>query len=230
MTRGVLGRYDWLATECNQQQSRSEMPVKLFWSSRSPFVRKVMIVAHELGLADRITCDRVIVSQTKPNAEVMRHNPLAKLPTLVLDDGSAVFDSRVIAEHLDAMAGGRLHPTEPAARLDALRRQALGDGIMDLGVLWLLERMKPAEQQQPALIEGCRLKLGAVLAALEADVARFKSRPIDIGHLALGTALSYLDFRFPAEEWRRGRDALAEWHAGMAARPSFLATTHADVY
>jgi glutathione S-transferase len=230
VTPGWSRGYEYLGTTPIFHQPNPETPVKLYWSSRSPFVRKVMVVAHEVGLADRIECERVIVSATKPNTEVMKHNPLGKLPTLILHDGSAVFDSRVIAEHLDLMASGRLHPAEPVARIDALRRQSIGDGIMDFGVLWLLERMKPAEQQQAALIDGCRLKLGAVLAMLEKDVVRFKPEPIDIGHLALGTALSYLDFRFPAEEWRKGRPALAEWHAALAARPSFLATTHADVY
>ncbi|HRD74769.1 MAG TPA: glutathione S-transferase [Hyphomicrobiaceae bacterium] len=205
--------------------------MKLFWSSRSPFVRKVMVVAHELALVDRIATERVIVSATKPNVEVMKYNPLAKLPTLILDDGRAVYDSRVICEYLDGLAGGTLHPRDPARRLDAIRLNALGDGMMDVLLLWVLERVKPAEQQQQALVEGCRLKLSAVLATLEADAARIEAMPIDIGHLAIGTALGYLDFRFPAEAgWRASHPKLAAWHAKIAARPSFMATMHADVY
>src|SRR5262249_30120247 len=104
--------------------------MKLMWSSRSPFVRKVMVAAHEVGVAGRIATERVVVAADKPNAQVMALNPLSKIPTLVLDDGTALYDSRVICEYLDALHDGpRLFPADPAARWRALRRQALGDGV-----------------------------------------------------------------------------------------------------
>src|SRR4051812_26133977 len=106
--------------------------MKLHWSPRSPFVRKVMIVAHELGLAERLACVRTVAATTKPHAELMRDNPLSKIPTLVLDDGTVLYDSRVICEYLDGLHSGRkLFPTDPKARMVALRRQALGDGALD---------------------------------------------------------------------------------------------------
>src|SRR5580704_9148750 len=115
--------------------------MKLHWSPRSPFVRKVMIVAHERGLIDRIACVRTVAATGKPHAELMKDNPLSKIPTLVLDDGTILYDSRVICEYLDALDGTpTLFPKEPEARITALRRQALGDGFLDLLVLNRNER------------------------------------------------------------------------------------------
>ncbi len=86
--------------------------MKLHWSPRSPFVRKVMVVVHELGLADRITCVRTVAASTKPHAELMQDNPLSKIPTLVLDDGTVIYDSPVICEYLDSLDGTpKLHPS-----------------------------------------------------------------------------------------------------------------------
>ena len=101
--------------------------MKLLWSSRSPFVRKVVVVAHELGIADRILLDRVNVTGKETNAEVMRLNPLNKIPTLVLDDGSIMIDSPVIAEYLDETYGkGELFPRDGANRWQVRRLHALG--------------------------------------------------------------------------------------------------------
>jgi len=104
----------------------STRSMQLYWSSRSPFARKVMVAAHEVGIADRIETRRVVVAANAPNPEVMAANPLNKIPTLVLQDGTALYDSRVICEFLDTLHGGlRLFPAEPNARFTALRRQAL---------------------------------------------------------------------------------------------------------
>ncbi len=205
--------------------------MKLYWSSRSPYVRKVMVLAHELGLAHRVTTERVVVSASAPNLDVMAHNPLAKLPTLILDDGTALYDSRVICEYLDALHDGpKMHPAGGQARFTALRRQALADGLLDTLLTWLLERIKPAEQQQPALISGCRLKLQSVLSAMEREAEALAAEPFGIGQIATGTALSYVDFRFADERWRDAHPKLAAWHASFAKRPSVLATEHANVY
>ena len=131
----------------------------LYWSSRSPFARKVMVVVHELGLADQIRTERVVVSALKPNTQVMVLNPLAKLPTLVLDDGTAMFDSTVICEYLASLASARaLYPASGPQRWTALKRQSLADGLLDTLLMWLMERAKEPGQQLPALIDGCRIK------------------------------------------------------------------------
>ncbi|MFM9850090.1 MAG: glutathione S-transferase family protein [Hyphomicrobiaceae bacterium] len=205
--------------------------MKLFWSSRSPFVRKVMVFAHETGLAERIERTQIIVAPTKPNPEVMALNPLNKLPTLVLDNGGVLYDSRVICEHLDTLHDRpRLFPADPSARIDALRRQALGDGMMDFLLVWLSERSRPAPQQSPELIAACRTKLTTVLDALEREAPALAAAPFSIAHIAIGCALGYADFRFKDEAWRTGRPQLAAWAETLHARPSFQATQPADTY
>ena len=206
--------------------------MKLLWSSRSPFVRKVMIVAHEKGVASRIEQVRTVVAPTKPNAEVMALNPLNKLPTLVLDDGRALYDSRVIAEHLDTLHGGqRLFPSDPAARIEALRLQALGDGILDFLLVGLSERTRPVERQSPDLKEALALKFRTAFDALEREAAGpGMAGPLTIGHIALAAVGGYADFRYGSESWRQGRPRLTEWHARFAERESYRATEHADVY
>src|SRR6201996_6674363 len=118
--------------------------MKLHWSPRSPFVRKVMIVAHERGVVGRLDCVRTVAATGKPHAELMKDNPLSKIPTLVLDDGTALYDSPVICEYLDALDGAPvLFPRAEPARLVALRQQALGDGLLDLLVFARNERDRP---------------------------------------------------------------------------------------
>jgi glutathione S-transferase len=190
-----------------------------------------MVAAHETGLVSRIDCARTLVAPAKPNVEVMALNPLNKLPTLLLDDGRVLYDSPVICEYLDGLHNGpKLFPSEGAARLDALRRQALGDGMMDFLLVWLSERSRPAEQQSSALIEACRLKLKTTLDALETEADSLAHAPFSIAHVAIGCALGYVDFRFADAAWRQGRRRLAAWAEAIHARPSFQSTQHVDVY
>lgn len=201
--------------------------MKLHWSPRSPFVRKVMVVVHELGLADRITCVRTVAATTKPHAELMQDNPLSKIPTLVLDDGTVLYDSPVICEYLDSRDGApKLHPAEPKARLTALRRQALGDGFLDLLVLLRDERMRahPSDIHKAS----AAARKASVLDSLEREAPALAATPFGIGHVAIGCALSYLDFRYADEDWRKDRPRITHWHAGFAARPSVCATEPVD--
>jgi glutathione S-transferase len=201
----------------------------LHWSPRSPFVRKVMIAAHETGLAGRIDCVRTVVGGTTPHLGLMRQNPLGRLPTLVAADGTVIHDSAVICEYFDTLVDGEgLFPAAGPARLAALQRQALGDGMMEVGLLWLGERSRPDELQSQAHIDLWRLKLRATVDALEGEAAALAATRFDIGLLTVGTALSYLDFRFAAEAWRDGHPALAAWHVGFDRRPSVRATLPVD--
>ena len=201
--------------------------MKLHWSPRSPFVRKVMVVAHERGLVDRITCVRTVAAASKPHAELLKDNPLSKIPTLVLDDGTVIYDSPVISEYLDALDGApKLFPAKPKARLEALRRQAFGDGFLDLLVLLRDERMR-AHPSEPHMASAA-VRKAAVLKNLEADAAALTSSPFGIGHIAIGCALSYLDFRYADEDWRKDHPRIASWHAAFAARPSVRATAPVD--
>lgn len=205
--------------------------MKLHWSSRSPFVRKVMVAAHETGLAGSIDCVRTVVAPTKPNPEVMARNPLNKLPTLVLDDGQALFDSRVIVEYLDGLhTGPKLFPASGSARIDALRRQALGDGILDFLLVGLSERARPETQQSPELKAALAVKFKAAFDHLESQADALATGPFDIGRIAIACVLGYADFRYGAENWREGRPRLAAWAETLATRPSLTATQHVDTY
>ncbi len=205
--------------------------MKLLWSSRSPFVRKVMVVAHETGLAGRIEPVRTVVAPTKPNPDVMALNALNKLPTLLLDDGRTLYDSRVIVEYLDTLhQGQKLFPASGAARFEVLRLQALGDGILDFLLLGLSERVRPETQQSPELKAALDVKFKTAFDALEREAPALAKSPITIGHLAIGCVLGYADFRYAANQWRQDRPALGAFAATMLARPSYKATEHADVY
>ena len=204
--------------------------MKLHWSSRSPFVRKVMVAAHELGLGPRLQLVRSPVAMHEPNRELMRDNPLSRIPTLVLDDGTVLTDSALICEYLDMTDGRhRLYPSEPKARIDALRRHALGTGLIELSVIRRNEMTRTPERRSPPHLAAYAEKFAATLAAFEREVPVLEAKPIDIGHIAIGVALAYLDFRYADEGWRNGRVELARWHEGFAARPSMQATQPIDV-
>ncbi|ANN77910.1 glutathione S-transferase family protein [Bordetella flabilis] len=202
--------------------------MKLHWSPRSPFVRKVMIVLYEAGIDDRVTLVRTPVAMDQPNLDLVPDNPLIKLPTLVLDDGTPVYDSRVICAYLNELSDAGLMPAEARARLVAERRQALGDGLMDALLLYRQERNKPPERQTPAWIEAFDLKARAVLHALENEAPDLARTPFDLGLIAIGCALSYLDYRFADMPWRDGHPALADWHRDFCARPSVSRTQPHD--
>jgi glutathione S-transferase len=202
--------------------------MKLHWSPRSPYVRKVMIVAHELGLADRIETVRTVVGGTTPHAELMRENPLGKIPTLVLADGTVLYDSPVICEYLDTLHDGpKLFPAWPE-RLMSLRRLALGDGMLDIALAWVGERFRPADKQSEPHIVLWEGKLRACVKALESEAPALAAGTLTIDHIGIGVALSYLDFRLGDLRWRDGYPSLAAWHATFAARPSVAATPVVD--
>jgi glutathione S-transferase len=209
--------------------------MKLHWSPRSPYVRKVMIVAHELGLADRLQTVRTTVGGTTPHLELMRENPLGKIPTLVLHDGTIIYDSPVICEYLDTLAGGgKLFPREGQARWLALRQQALGDGILDAGILARYEQLRPREHQWQEWIGAQMRKVRGALSALEMEcesgelAAPADDAPALVGHIAIGCALGWLDFRYPSEVWRERHRRLGIWYDGIAKRRSMQETAPKD--
>lgn len=204
----------------------SSSSMKLHWSPSSPFVRKVLIVAHELGLIERIACERAVVGPARLNRDVMDDNPLNKIPTLVAGP-LALFDSRVICEYLDDLDGrGLMFPRDPARRWPALRRQALGEGLTETAVSLRDEHWRGDGHRSTAHLIAYRAKVAACLDALEAD--DFAAGRPDIGHVAVACALSYLDFRMPEIRWRDGHPRLAAWESAMAERPSLVLTQPAE--
>ena len=211
------------------QPSLPAARMKLHWSPRSPFVRKVLVAAHELGLTDRIHCVRTAVRMTQPNPDLLPENPLSKIPTLVLADGTVLIDSVVICEYLDALAGGGiLFPPSGPERWTALTRHALGNGLLDILILWRNERDKPEQAQLPALLDSFALKARTALDRLEGDVAgprgdALRHRP---HRRRLLPVLPRLPLRRP--RMARRAPALAAWHESFSERPSAQATEIVD--
>ena len=196
--------------------------MKLHWSPRSPYVRKVMVVAHELGLVPRLELVRSVAAMLAPNPRLMEDNPLSKIPTLILGDGTSLFDSVVICEYLDDLAGGTLFPGSGADRWQSLRWHAFGDGLLDALILWRNERER--EVPLAALLAAFELKTDLSLRQLDGEARALTAAQFSIGHITVACALGYLDFRFDALAWRQRAPRLAAWHDEVNARPSFRAT------
>ncbi|MBD3845604.1 glutathione S-transferase [Bosea sp. SSUT16] len=191
-------------------------------SPASPFGRKVKIAALELGLMDRI--EIVVADTTDPAEPLRRQNPLGKIPTLVLEDGMTLFDSRVIVEYLDHLAGGGKLIPAGEARFAQLRLQALADGICDAALLQVYEgRFRPEAGRNADWLAHQTGKVSRALATLETAPPAFTNRP-RIGEIALACALGYLDLRF-AGTWRADYPKLVAWLDDFAARvPAFEST------
>lgn len=197
--------------------------MKLHWSPRSPFVRKVMIVLHETGQATKVDCVRSVVAISQPpNAALMTDNPLNKIPTLITDDGIALFDSRVICEYLDSKTAFGLFPSAPEARFQHLRWQALADGLTDNLLLWRTELTRDTGPWE-AVTSGWLTKTRASMTLLENEAADFETTPFGIGHIALICALGQLDFRWPDCGWRDHFPLLATLEKKLSQRPSVIA-------
>jgi glutathione S-transferase len=196
--------------------------VKLYCSGASAYSRKVRVLAIELALADRL---ELVEQAPRDN----RHgffdvNPLARIPVLVTDDGVALYDSPVICEYLDTLAGGGRIPHGGAARWDALRRQALGDGILDNALPLRNERLRAPEVRNAEVLERQRGAIERALDAADRDPSLADTGPPDIGAIALGCALGWLDYRLADWGWRAKRAPLAAWFATLTRRPSFAST------
>jgi glutathione S-transferase len=196
--------------------------MQLRYAATSPFVRKVLVIAIETGLIDRIEKIAGPGSPLKPNREGPTAAPLAKIPSLLTDDGQLLYDSPVICEYLDSLHGGARFFPAGAPRWKALRRQALGDGILDAAITVRYETtLRPKELQWTDWCDAQAGKWRAALDSLDGDAL---DDGFDIGHVTIACALGYLDFRFEAESWRATRPRLAAWYQAMAQRPSLKQT------
>jgi glutathione S-transferase len=196
--------------------------MKLRYSPTSPYVRKVTVVAIETGLHAQI--ERIPTDVRDPGTDLVRDNPLCKVPTLITEGGEALYDSPVICEYLDSLHEGlKLFPASGGARWTALRRQALADGILDSGVLIRFESLRPEQQQSAGWVERQKAAIERGLDTLEEEAPSLAGQTT-IGHIAIGCALEFLDFRFPQEGWRRHRPELARWLQAFGARKSMIET------
>jgi glutathione S-transferase len=195
--------------------------MKLYSNPASPFARKCHVVAQELGLKVEVA-----VVNARDDEDLRRINPLKKIPALVLDDGSVLFDSSVICEYLNQLGGGKFFPgmsllSQNTRQWKVLTLQALADGVMEAAVACRYESIQPAEKQNADFIARYRATIAAGLDALER--VTFAEAPT-IGEIATGCALGYLDFRYPDIAWRATHPKLAGWFATFSEYPSMRAT------
>jgi len=189
----------------------------------SPFGRKARIAASVLGFDGKIKVEEASTQDDKD--PLPQQNPLGKIPVLILDDGSTLFDSPVVLEYLDVLAGGgKIVPKDSKARFDALRLQALADGILDAGILIVYEgRYRPPEMAVQGWLDRQSGKVERALLVLEKAAPSLASPPT-VGEITLACALVYLDFRFKGE-WRKSHPRLVAWLDNSSARvPAFAAT------
>src|SRR3954465_3621346 len=175
---------DDTASHGPREGARMTQPMILHWSPRSPYVRKVMIAIHDMGLQDRIRTIRTVTGGTEPHWELMKINPVGKIPTLELSDGTAIYDSPVIIEYLDTLHDGpKLYPSAWPQRLTALRRHALGQGMLDNALPLLSESFRPPERQSEPHKALWHAKLIACVAALDDEAEALATSGFNIGHL-----------------------------------------------
>ncbi|MEQ9639465.1 MAG: glutathione S-transferase N-terminal domain-containing protein [Alphaproteobacteria bacterium] len=194
--------------------------MKLYFSPTSPYVRKVRVMAEELGIdLDR---EPITTLQSLDDSSFGKVNPIHRLPALQLDDGNVLPDSKLICEYLNVLGGHKMVPAEGAARWHTLKLQTLADGILDAAVPRRAETARPPEQQSPTRLAQYVRSITQTLDALEAEAPAFVG--VNLGTIAVACALGYLDFRFADEDWRATRPKLAAWYAEFAERPSMQAS------
>jgi glutathione S-transferase len=196
--------------------------MRLLYSPTSPFVRKVLITAHEIGVADRI--ETVRANPREPTAMLLERNPLGKIPVLLTDDGGCIYDSPLICDYLDSTFGGHaLLPRAGLPRFEALTRVALGDGLVDAAILYRAEISRPEEKLFSQAIDWQLRKVNNMLTRLETMVPSFGEK-IDLGQIAFGCALGWLEFRLADKKMLAGVPKVQAWFSAISQRPSFQAT------
>ncbi len=197
--------------------------MKLHSSPTSPFARKVRALIVETGQSGEIEIVDTVGHALDPGTHPTALNPSSKIPVLERADGPAIYDSRVICRFLDDRAGGGLYPEKRI--WETLTLEATADGIMDAAVLMVYEgRVRPEDKQFPDYVEAQWAKVTRALDALESRWLSHLAGPLDMGHIAVGCALGYLDFRHPDRDWRHGYTGLTKWDAACRDRPSMQAT------
>jgi glutathione S-transferase len=194
--------------------------MKLAYSPNSPYVRKCVVLAIQRGIDKQM--ELWTIGTTDP--ALVKVNPLSKVPTLVLDDGTALYDSPVICEYLDSVGDGpKMFPPVGPARWKALRQEALGDGILDATQPRRREIALPQDEGRQTYIALQQGKVKAALAVLEAE-ADSLGMLTNIGEITIACALGYMDFRYPNEPWRPGHPKLEAWYAKVATMPAMART------
>jgi len=199
--------------------------MKLWYAAASPFVRTVLIFAHETVIIDQLKLVDAAVTPLVPHEGILNDNPLGKIPTLVLDDGQSIFDSRVICEYLDGVHGGeKMLPASGADRINVQVAQSIGIGIMDAAVGIRYEQAyRPEEKQWDKWMDGQFHKITKALDVLETWRGG-RIQDMHIGSITIAAALGYLDFRHSQLNWREGRPVLTQMYETFSKRTSMMET------
>ena len=201
--------------------------MKLVYSPPSPFVRKVTTLIYHANLNDRIELINVKTTALSVADEARAANPLGKIPVMILEDGKAIFDSRVITRYLDDFAGSNLYPQDKI--YDILTLEALADGIMESAVSITYEsKLRPQNEQSPSWMEAQWSKVLHAIKALDDGQFQAMDSEMNMGQIAVACALGYLDFRHNARQWRSGHSDLASWNDKMMKLPAIIKTIPTD--
>ena len=201
--------------------------MKLVYSPPSPFVRKVTTLIHYANLNDRIELINVKTTALSVAEEARAANPLGKIPVMILEDGKAIFDSRVITRYLDDFAGSNLYPQDKI--YDILTLEALADGIMESAVSITYEsKLRPQDEQSPSWMEAQWSKVLHAIKALDDGQFQAMDSEMNMGQIAIACALGYLDFRHDARQWRSGHSNLTSWNDKMMKLPALIKTIPTD--
>lgn len=200
--------------------------MKLFYAGTSPYARKVRILLIEKDLEDRV--ELVFANPFEASAELAAANPLGKVPALVRDDGDVLYDSPVICGYLDSLnETPRLIPAGSSGRWTILRREALSDGIIDAAFAMVMEDRRPEAERSASWLERWTGGILRSAAAVEDEIETY-GETLTLGHIGLGAALGYLDFRLPEIDWRAGHPKIEAWFAAFSQRPSMTGTDPAS--
>ena len=201
--------------------------MKLVYSPPSPFVRKVTTLIHHADLHDRIELINVKTTALSVAEEARAANPLGKIPVMILENGNAIFDSRVITRYLDELAGSNLYLEENI--YDILTLEALADGIMESAVSITYEsKLRPENEQSPSWIEAQWSKVLHAVKSLDSGEFDAMDGEMNMGQIAVACSLGYLDFRHDARQWRSGHSNLASWNDKMMKLPALIKTIPTD--
>lgn len=204
--------------------------MKLVFTPNPKYIHKVLVVAHERGLLDRLSFERSVPFDE--DTSVWRFNPLGKVPCLILDDGAPLFGGLVICEYLDSLGESeRSVFPQGSARWTALRQAMLGEGMFDATTNMRVEGWRKPEERHADYMLRERRKIVNALDRMELEAAQFASAPFHIGHICMAGGISYLELRNPVQEhdmepgdktfdWRQGRPKLAAWYDAICTRPS----------
>ena len=197
--------------------------MKLIYASASPFVRKVHIVLLETGLIEEVSLVEVTTTPVNTADQAVAANPTGKIPALILEDGSSVYDSRVICRYLNDRAKADLYPTDTIWKM--LTLEATADAIMEAAVLMTYERrIRPEDMVYEPWIEAQWAKAERSIASISTDWVEYLQGPLTIGQIGVACALNYVDFRHADRDWRATNPQLADWFASFSERPAMVAT------